>query len=68
MDFSFSDNLNFNLVEDLPDLSAHAIFKVNSSLVFKEDVDIVPIFVDDKLSYIPRGGATIKCLSIFSTS
>jgi len=56
MDFSFSDNLNFNSVEDLPGLSAHAIFKVNSSSVFKEDVDIVPTFVDDKLSYIPWGG------------
>lgn len=67
MDFSFLDNLNFNSVEDLPGLSPHAIFKVNSSSVFKEDVDIVPTFVDGKLSYIPWG-ATIKCLSIFSTS
>lgn len=52
----FDNNLNFNSVEDLPSLSARAIFKVNSSSVFKEDVDIVPTIVDDKLSYIPWGG------------
>ena len=50
------DSLNFNSVEDLPCLSARAIFKVNSSSVFKEDVDIVATVVDDKLSYIPWGG------------
>ena len=50
------DSLNFNSVEDLPCLSARAIFKGNSSSVFKEDVDIVATVVDDKLSYIPWGG------------
>lgn len=55
MDFSFSDNLNFNSVEDLPGLSVRAIFKINSSSVFKEDIDIVPTVVDDKLSYNPVG-------------
>lgn len=58
------DFLNFNSVvtdavaippsiEHLPGLSARAIFKVNSSSIFKEDVDIVPTLIDDKISYIP---------------
>ena len=50
------DNLNFNSVETLPNLSARAAFQVNSSTVFKEDVDIVPTIVGDSLSYVPRGG------------
>ena len=28
----------------------------NSSTVFKEDVDIVPVIIDDTLSYVPLGG------------
>ena len=50
------DSLNFNSVEDLPCLSARAIFKINSSSVFKEDVDIVLTIVDDRLSYTAWGG------------
>ena len=41
MDFSFSD-LNYNSIETLPRFEARAAFTVNSSSVFKEDVDIVP--------------------------
>lgn len=55
MDFSFSD-LNYNSVETLPGFEARATFTVNSSSVFKEDVDIVPTIVDDSLSYMPWGG------------
>ena len=55
MDFSFS-KLNYNSVETLPGFEARAAFTVNSSSVFKEDVDIVPTIVDDSLSYIPWGG------------
>ena len=29
---------------------------MNSSAVFKEDVDIVPVIIDDMLSYMPWGG------------
>ena len=50
------DSLNFNSVETLPNLSARAAFQVNSSAVFKEDVDIVSVIIDDTLSYVPRGG------------
>ena len=52
------DSLNFNSVETLPNLSARAAFQVNSSAVFKEDVDIVPVVIDDTLSYVPWGGTT----------
>ncbi len=44
------DSLNFNSVETLPGFEARAAFTVNSSSVFKEDVDIVPTIVDDTLS------------------
>lgn len=50
------NSLNYNSVENLPGLNAKAVFKVNSSAVFKEDVDIVPTIVDDSLSYMPWGG------------
>ena len=55
MDFFFTE-LNFNSVETLPGYEASAAFTVNSSSVFREDVDIVPTIVDDTLSYIPWGG------------
>ncbi len=50
------DSLNFNSVETLPNQSARVAFQVNSSAVFKEDVDIVPVVIDDTLSYMPWGG------------
>lgn len=56
MDLSFSD-LNYNSVETLPGFESRAAFTVNSSSVFKEDVDIVPTIVDDTLSYIGTGGS-----------
>ncbi|MGM9835368.1 MAG: hypothetical protein ACI30L_01260, partial [Muribaculaceae bacterium] len=42
-------------------LSARAAFQVNSSAVFKEDVDIVPVFIDDTLSYVhqPLRGSSV---------
>ncbi len=67
MDASFSEHLNFNSVvtdvvamlpsiEHLPGFNARAAFTVNSQSVFREDVDIVPTIIDDRLSYIPWGG------------
>ncbi len=50
------DSLNYNSVETLPGFNARAAFQVNSASVFKEDVDILPIPIDDKLSYVPWGG------------
>jgi hypothetical protein len=47
--------INFNSVETLPGYNARAAFTVNSSSVFKEDIDTVPIIIDDTLSYMPWG-------------
>ena len=48
--------LNYNSVETIPNLNASAAFQVDSGKVFKEDTDIVPVIVDDTLSYVPWGG------------
>ena len=48
--------LCLNSVENLPGIAARAAFQVNSAAVFREDVDIVPIYIDDKISYMPWGG------------
>ena len=50
------DKLIFNSVETLPGYNARAAFQVNSASVFREDVDILPIPIDDTLSYVPWGG------------
>ena len=56
MDFSLQPNLNLSSVEDLPGVQARAAFTVNSASVFKEETNIVPVIVNDDLSYIPWGG------------
>ena len=48
--------LNFSSVETIPNLNASAAFQVDSGKVFKEDTDIVPVIIDDTLSYVPWGG------------
>jgi len=48
--------LNFNSVETIANLNASAAFQVDSEKVFKDDVDICPVIIDKKLSYIPWGG------------
>ena len=56
MDFSLQPNLNLSSVEDLPGVQARAAFTVNSASVFKEETNIVPVIVNEDLSYIPWGG------------
>ena len=51
MDFSF------NSVEIIPDLKAAAAFTVNSSEVFKETEDTVPVVIDKNMCYMPWGAA-----------
>lgn len=58
------DSLNFSSVENLPGINARAAFQVNSASVFKEDVDILPIAIDDKLSYMPWGGNNLMPFDI----
>lgn len=48
--------LNYNSVENLPTVKARAVFQVNSASVFKEDIDIMPVTISDKLKYMPWGG------------
>ena len=48
--------LTVNSVETIASLNASAAFQVDSGKVFKEDTDIVPVIVDDTLSYVPWGG------------
>lgn len=50
------NNLNYNSVENLPTMKARAVFQVNSASVFKEDIDILPVSISDKLKYMPWGG------------
>ncbi len=50
------NNLCFYSVENLPGIAARAAFQVNSAAVFREEVDSVPIYIDDKISYMPWGG------------
>ena len=41
---------------NIPNLNASAAFKTDSGKVFKEDVDIVSVIIDETLSYMPWGG------------
>lgn len=50
------NNLNYNSVENMPSMKARAVFQVNSASVFKEDIDILPVSISDKLQYMPWGG------------
>ncbi len=54
MDCSVSE-LNFNSVETLPAMRGRAVFTMDSASVFREDVDITPTRIDDKLSFMPWG-------------
>ena len=56
----------FHSVETLPGYEARAAFTVNSSSVFREDVDIVPTVVDDTLRYIPWGGDNQMPFDLFA--
>lgn len=49
-------DLNFSSLETLPGYEGRAAFTVNSAWVFKEDVDIVPTILSDRISFVPWGG------------
>ena len=48
---------SFNSVEVIPDLKASAAFTVNSSEVFKEQEDTLPVTIDKDMQYMPWGAA-----------
>ena len=56
MDFPLQPNLKLSSVVDLPGVQARAAFTVNSASVFKEENNIVPVIVNEDLSYISWGG------------
>ena len=49
------DELHLNSVEVIPDLKASAAFTVNSSEVFKEQNDILPVVIDKQTKFMPWG-------------
>ena len=49
--------INYNSVETIPDLKASAAFTVNSSEVFKEQEDTLPVTIDKDMQYMPWGAA-----------
>ena len=46
---------SFTSIEQLPNINAAVAFVPDSSHVFKDDVDIVPITLTDGLQYVPWG-------------
>ena len=47
--------LNFNSVENIANLNASAAFPVDSGKVFKDDVCISPVIIDNKLKQQVEG-------------
>lgn len=50
------DTLTFTSVHNIPDAHASAAFTSKTSEVFKEEHNIAPIIINDKMKYIPWGG------------
>ena len=50
------DTLTFTSVHTIPGAHASAAFTSKTSEVFKEEHNIAPIIINDKMKYIPWGG------------
>ena len=50
------DTLTFTSVHNIPGTHASAAFTTKTSEVFKEENDIAPIFINERMKYIPWGG------------
>ena len=50
------EHLIYNSVESLPGYNARALFTVDSSAVFREEIDTVPVRISDTDAYMPWGG------------
>ena len=48
--------LNFHCVETIVNLNASVTLPVDSGKMFKEETDIVPVIIDELLSFMPWGG------------
>ena len=51
-----AESVMLSSVEYIPEINAKAVFTVDSSKVFREDVDIVPVTLTDGTQYVPWGG------------
>lgn len=61
------DFIHFNSIENILGINAKAIFKVDSSTVFKEDAEMItPVPVDEHLAYMPRGGDNLMPYNIIN--
>lgn len=61
------DFIHFNSIENIPGINAKAIFKVDSSTVFKEDAEMItPVSVDEHLAYMPWGGDNLMPYNIIN--
>lgn len=49
------DTLTFTSVHSIPGNHASAAFTSKTSEVFKEENDIAPIFINERMKYIPVG-------------
>ena len=54
----------FNSVEYLPEAKAKAVFTIDSSKVFRDDIDIVPVTLEDGTQYMPWGGDNLMPYNI----
>ena len=50
------DTLTFTSVHTIPGANASAAFTSKTSEAFKEEHNIAPIIINDKMKYIPWGG------------
>lgn len=67
--FHSQQNINtasvvFSSVEQLPDAKSSAVFSVNSSQVFREDVDMTPITLAKGMQYMPWGADNLLPYSV----
>ena len=61
------DSLLFSSIENIPGLNAKAVFKVDSSTVFKEDAEMItPVPVGEHLAYMPWGGDNLMPYNIIN--
>ena len=51
-----TNTLTFTSVHNIPGTHASAAFSSKTSEVFKEEHNIAPIIINDKMKYIPWGG------------
>lgn len=58
------NDISFSSVENIPGLKRSAAFITDSAAVFREQVDISPVPLDDNTSYIPWGGDNLMPFDI----